>query len=211
MKPITLVKSRLSWCCALVLLTFPGIAWGMGPGSFWFDFKGSPTPYSIKMHAGEQHSFQFCATADVVKAAHQHTWPGTPLGVTLAWSQPVKGSSAEAIPWGPIRGLPQHTKMVGPIADGRYCSEMLKVNYGSFPKEGVWLLRANIDGTRIGTLMVNWTLMPRLTVMPNKAGMMAKPKAVIHPGGLSGQSQSQGQHQQRMAPTQMHRLSQPAH
>ena len=203
MKPIKPIRWRLARYGILGLLVVAGTAWA-NPGSFWFDFKGTHTAPPVILNPGQKVSFQFCATADVAAAAHQETWPGTPLGVTIRWTVPVKGSIG-ASPWG-NKGvhLPKHATMMGPFADGRYCSALLVTSYADFPNDGNWTLEATIDGTRIGELREDWKLTPRTSIAPLH-GLIGNHKLVIPPGGLphqgNGQQQNSNQQKLRGRPT----------
>jgi hypothetical protein len=163
---------------------------------FLFDFHGNPMGYSVKLPQGGSIGFQYCVTPEIIKAINH--WPGTPVAVSITWTQ------NGAAPWGgQAPGLPLTTTMVGPISDGRYCSNVMTVKYSDFPNQGVWQAGAQMPGTGVGTLMTRWTLLPpKMTIMKPKT---MTPKMVPHPAINNGNAQSGNGNSQLKLPSTMSR------
>ncbi|MEJ2347440.1 MAG: hypothetical protein P8090_19005 [Gammaproteobacteria bacterium] len=186
MKPVTW---RLARCAALGLLIVTGSARANGTSMLFFTFVNfnigyhwSDTTPHVKLARGETHRYRFCATAYVVKKAHQKTRPGAPLGVTLHWTRVVTGSRVVTS----LRAgrLPGHTTMTGPTSDGRYCSTALVARYADFPANGTWTLHATVDGidpTKLASAL-DWDVLPRKFNGPHH-GVIVTPRSPIRYGG----------------------------
>ena len=143
-----------------------------------FDFHGNSFGYSVNLKDGKVFSFQLCATPEVVKAVNP--WPGAKIPVDLIWRR--KGSQVTYQPWvGVSTGLPQKSKM-GKVSDGRYCSNLHVVKYGSFPKMGGWEMKAKIRNSSVGFLLTRWSIKPPLLKPVTGPAFIKKGSSLPRPG-----------------------------